>query len=390
MIRNNYYVPGAFGSNYIPYTGNMSEYRGHTFLRPKVRPQSVITAENPLEQIIKSTQQPVYEQRPVGVSEGLGPDDFKFPPSLTLKDTTKPDLNSSWKDFGTFNPDDPTTWNDASRTQNELNEELSKLDPNDWESYLDTNPNANKGIIGGGFNPLSYLDSPTKGDAGSFLGGTAGNALGGILGSIGGGALGGLVGGKSTPETVGNLTGSLAGGFLLGPLGALIGGAIGNRAGQMTDAIDVLGMGARMPTANPTSFRRDSQGNLTPNIAHVRDADGLFKRTNRGNVPAPSPVGFWSRVGQALGFKSTADVMRDYYGITPGMDVNIPKDSPMWDPFDPRAEGRPLPIGYSGISFEPFTNNAPSPTYSPAPSGSYGDIGDTAETNAAQDSMGWE
>ena len=82
--------------------------------------------------------------------------------------------------------------------------------------------------------------------------------------------------------------------------------------------------------------------------------------------------------------------MRDYYGITPGMDVNIPKDSPMWNPFDPRAEGRPLPIGYSGISFEPFTNNAPSPTYSPAPSGSYGDIGDTAETNAAQDSMGWE
>ena len=388
MIKNNYYVPGAFGSDYTPYTGNMSDYRGHNFLRPKVRPQPVITTENPLEQIIQATQQPVYEQRPVGVSEGLGPDDFNFSPSSTLEDNINPGLNPGFKDFGTFNPDDPTTWNDASRTQNELNEELSKLDPNDWDSYLDTNPNANKGIIGGGFNPLSYLDSPTKGDAGSFLGGTAGNALGGILGGIGGGALGGLIGGKSTPETVGNLTGSLAGGFLLGPLGALVGGAIGNRAGQMTDAIDVLGMGARMPTANPTGDYTDNRGRPTINIAY----NPANRMTNRGNVPAPSPVGFWSRVGQALGFKSTADVMRDYYGITPGMDVNIPKDSPMWDPFKQAANPVPraYPVGYSGISFNPFTNNAPSPTYSPAPSGSYGDIGDTAETNAAQDSMGWE
>ena len=387
MSKHNYYVPGAFGSNYIPYTGNMSDYRGHTFLQPKVRPQSVIAAENPLEQIIKSTQQPVYEQRPVGVSEGLGPDDFNFSPNSTLEDDINPGLNPGFKDFSTFNPDDPTTWNDASRTQNELNEELSKLDPNDWDSYLDTNPNANKGIIGGGFNPLSYLDSPTKGDAGSFLGGTAGNALGGILGGIGGGALGGLIGGKSTPETVGNLTGSLAGGFLLGPLGALVGGAIGNRAGQMTDAIDVLGMGARMPTANPTGRYADYQGRPTMNVA--LDAQG---RLAQGNVPAPSPVGFWSRVGQALGFKSTADVMRDYYGITPGMDVNIPKDSPMWDPFKLAANPTPraYPVNYSGISFEPFTDNEKSPTYSPAPSGSYGDIGDTAETNAAQDSMGWE
>ena len=167
-----------------------------------------------------------------------------------------------------------------------------------------------------------------------------------------------------------------------------MGGAIGNRAGQMTDAIDVLGMGARMPTANPTGDYTDNRGRPTINIAY-NPANSM---TNRGNVPAPSPVGFWSRVGQALGFKSTADVMRDYYGITPGMDVNIPKDSPMWDPFKQAANPVPraYPVGYSGISFNPFTNNAPSPTYSPAPSGSYGDIGDTAETNAAQDSMGWE